>query len=362
MELALVSGGKGGCNLLQLATPISFSGGPGIATKDGLVSHIVIKESINEPLPAAVSGEYTLYVLSRSGTNHTIPVKILHEQLKNRQPQQSIPLFWEPEGQPGKKKVQYVGHWAVQAVTIKSFRYKDADRCGKITLKLDDYSDEFAKIIKEARGTVDTDPKEEMGGAGEVVPFAVKSEKLSVDNDFQEHSKVEWKGTQARNGQRHGDATASSAEETVPIAVGSGKPVEVKMEDKREPKGKRRYEPTDDEEGNTKRTAVAETVSSSNVPTDNVDVVGLTYHDQQKYLEEYSAAEVAQLVAGKGAKFQALAEQLQEADVKGAFIVDELKKGEDHFQNKFLHELLGLDDKCLRWSVHKSFQQIPSRK
>ena len=45
---------------------------------------------------------------------------------------------------------------------------------------------------------------------------------------------------------------------------------------------------------------------------------------QERYLEDYTAAEVAQLVTSKGSKFQALAEQLQDADVQGAFLVDEL--------------------------------------
>ena len=98
-QLALVSGGKGDEeNLLKLATPISSMGGAAIATKKGLLSHIVIKEFRNVPLPATECEEY---ILNCYGTSPSRDVLLMQRQLQSEGTQPSVPFFWEPQKQPG---------------------------------------------------------------------------------------------------------------------------------------------------------------------------------------------------------------------------------------------------------------------
>ena len=84
-----------------------------------------------------------------------------------------------------RRKIQYVGHWFITAVNIEQFCYKGVDRSATITLKLDHYSEEFSKIIKDANGTDDDTNPKVAERADEVVPVTVKSE-VSIDNSRQE--------------------------------------------------------------------------------------------------------------------------------------------------------------------------------
>ena len=165
-QLAALSGGKMDrpegrrhSNPLGLATPMTYCGGAALASYQGIIAHITIKEENNLPLPDNDDEIMELYKIAPSnGQLVGRPVVLL--QQKNPQ-QKSIPFFWEPIKQPqltkstkerigSGKRVVYVGHWEVVSLEVKRFRYLGIDRCAIIRLRLDRFDENFAAIIAAA--------------------------------------------------------------------------------------------------------------------------------------------------------------------------------------------------------------------
>ena len=82
---------------------------------------------------------------------------------------------------------------------------------------------------------------------------------------------------------------------------------------------------------------------------------------EEKFLEDYTAPEVAAILDSKGPSFTSLSTTFREADVPGKLIADLLAEG-DAALDKFLSDEAECTRKILRSSVVASFRLIPMRR
>ena len=79
--------------------------------------------------------------------------------------------------------------------------------------------------------------------------------------------------------------------------------------------------------------------------------------DEDKGLEDYSARDVASLVANKGPAFRGVANRLRAADIQGVFLAEMLANGEACLDT-FLKDAVGLTDALFRSSIIMTLRRI----
>jgi len=142
----LTGGVRGGHkNPLNVGTPMGFCGGRSLATLNGNVHHICIKECMNHPLPTHVNKQFLLYRRTKGRGSLVRDIQLLIDT-PNHPP---IPIFWEPADQVG-TRVTYVGHWKVTDIedySNKPVLYMGIQRCALLRLKFDHFDQGWAQII-----------------------------------------------------------------------------------------------------------------------------------------------------------------------------------------------------------------------
>ncbi|KAL7529172.1 hypothetical protein ACHAXR_002829 [Thalassiosira sp. AJA248-18] len=152
MQIHCLTGGiRGGYkNPLNVATPMGFCGGRALATLDGKIHHICVKEDMNHPLPKFLDEEFLLYRRTKTRGPLLRDIQLLVDLQLNHPP---IPIFWEPTDQED-TKVRYVGHWKVTNVDDFSSNpivYMDYLRCALVKLKFVQFNQRWAHIIHLCR-------------------------------------------------------------------------------------------------------------------------------------------------------------------------------------------------------------------
>jgi hypothetical protein len=387
-QLSALSGGKAeGChfplNPLGLSTPVSHTGGAAFAAKDGLVSHIAVKENMNLPLPEEAGQE--LFIL-RAGSD----IKWDMEILRKKDPRQgAVPVFWEPDNQPDKAtRVVYIGHWKVTGVELDHTKWKAAEalnlngkfrqelkaktflgilRCAEVTLQPSRYDTDFARVIATAApetcakiGTLSFDGEREndegdavmigmpvkteaMEDATTGVP--IKTEVMEATEDDDDDSVISmWSGnndTEVAARRKR----ARRENERAPPQVVSSAAVARRKRSRHENENERAPPQV------VSRAAVATAaVATASVARDNVAP------PSHKDLNNCNADEVSRLAASKGEAFLSLAKNIKRSDFQGAFLVRRLRQGDAHFLH-FLEHACGMQDELCRLSVMDSFKQ-----
>ena len=136
-------------NPLNVGTPMLDCGGRAIATKDGLIQHICIKEDMNHPLPQSMDEDFLIYRRTKGPGALVKDIQLL-VNIQHDHP--SMPIFWERDNQTGTggKKVMYVGHWKYDShedYSKKPIHYMGYLRCALVTLKFDHFNENWAQII-----------------------------------------------------------------------------------------------------------------------------------------------------------------------------------------------------------------------
>mmetsp|Transcript_18876 Transcript_18876/g.34156 ORF Transcript_18876/g.34156 Transcript_18876/m.34156 type:complete len:335 (-) Transcript_18876:150-1154(-) len=321
-KLSAISGGGGGQNPLKLATPISYCGGPALATKDNVVAHITVKEMQNLPLPKSHTDDFVLWRISSSSKLPRDFLSITSRNAQNEYTHQSgIPLFWEPKKQKKKEtKVMYTGHWKLKAFNVENRVLLGQNRCGSLTFSFDHFDENFANVIAKAS----------MMTVKEIFEY-------DFDAMLKEPIKVEDPSPQKRSRENDSDTSDTSRATKRSNELKAEKRVVTVMD---ESVATVFYENMHDD-GDSKPAARAATPPL-----------------QGKTLKDYISDEISDLVHSKGSKFHDFANKLKSADIRGKLIAEELAKGDNAFLI-FLKDDLGFDEEPIyRVSVRESFKDV----
>ena len=135
-----------------------------MATKNGLVHHLCMKEDMNHPPPSTNKEEFVVYrrAPSQLGKQQR-DVKLLIMAHPNHPP---IPIFWEPTDQSGsdelrnqekvnkdEKTVMYIGHWNIARVEDMKDRREmllGCYRCAKIHFVFSHFEERWEMIIRRS--------------------------------------------------------------------------------------------------------------------------------------------------------------------------------------------------------------------
>jgi hypothetical protein len=163
MQLACLTGGKVNQhqyrNILKVDTPMGYCGGRAIATKNGKVHHICIKEELNCPYPSSYKEQFVMYrIAPGNGSMQQRDIELLRRWLPTRssttdeegplETHPPIPIFWQPTHQKC-TAVIYLGHWNIAHIEeLRSFKYLDIPRCAKLYFDFDHYDDNWEQIIE----------------------------------------------------------------------------------------------------------------------------------------------------------------------------------------------------------------------
>jgi preprotein translocase subunit SecB len=323
-KLSAISGGGGGQNPLKLATPISYCGGPALATKDNVVAHITLKEMQNLPPPKSHTDDFVLWRISSSSSKQ-LPRDFLSIASRNAQNeythQSGIPLFWEPKKQKKKEtKVMYAGHWKLKGFKVEQRVILAQTRCGSLTFSFDHFDENFANVIAKAS----------MMTVKEILEY-------DFDAMLKEPIKVEDPSPQKRSRENDSDTSDASRATKRSNEVKAEESVATVMD---ESVATVLCENTHDD-GDSKPAARAATPPL-----------------QGKTLKDYTSDEISDLVHSKGLKFHDFANKLKTADIRGNLIAEELAKGDNAFLI-FLKDDLGFDEEPIyRVSVRESFKDV----
>ena len=161
MQLACLTGGKVNQhqygNILKVDTPMGYCGGRAIATKNGKVHHICIKEELNCPYPSSYKEQFVMYrIAPGNGSMQQRDIELLRRWLPTRsitteegsEPHPPIPIFWQPTDQKC-TAVIYLGHWNIVHIEeLRSVKYLDITRCAKLYFDFDRYDDNWENVIE----------------------------------------------------------------------------------------------------------------------------------------------------------------------------------------------------------------------
>ena len=163
MQLACLTGGKVNQhqygNILKVDTPMGYCGGRAIATKNGKVHHICIKEELNCPYPSSYKEQFVMYrIAPGNGSMQQRDIELLRRWLPTgsitteegpaSEPHPPIPIFWQPTDQKY-TAVIYLGHWNIVHIEqLRSFKYLDIPRCAKLYFDFDHFDDNWEQIIE----------------------------------------------------------------------------------------------------------------------------------------------------------------------------------------------------------------------
>jgi hypothetical protein len=151
-QLACLTGGKVDKhqmgNPLNVGTPVTYCGGPAIATSNGLARRICIKEVNNHPYPQNTLEQFVMYrIAPKNGESQQRDVELFLRVQSNHHP---IPVFWEPANQSRQKKVTYLGHWKIAQIEDmrdRHFQYNGSSRCAKLYFDFDHFNERWEHII-----------------------------------------------------------------------------------------------------------------------------------------------------------------------------------------------------------------------
>eukprot|EP00985_Skeletonema_marinoi_P012072 scaffold5759_cov93-Skeletonema_marinoi.AAC.1 len=153
-RLACLTGGKVNKhqygNPLNVGTPVTYCGGAAIATKNGKVHHICIKEEMNCPYPSTYTEQFVVYRKApspeKSGRQQK-DVQLLIQAHPNHPP---IPIFWEPTDQIG-SAVMYIGHWTIAQIEDlkdRAEKYLGYYRCAKLYFDFHHFDERWEKVFR----------------------------------------------------------------------------------------------------------------------------------------------------------------------------------------------------------------------
>lgn len=153
-QLACLTGGKVNKhqygNPLNVKTPVTYCGGAAMATKNGRVHHLCMKEEMNYPYPSNQNEQFVVYrrAPSQRGTQQR-DVKLLIMAHPNHPP---IPIFWEPSDQSG-SAVMYIGHWKISHIEDLRDRtemHLGCYRCAKLYFDFYRFDENWEKVIRDS--------------------------------------------------------------------------------------------------------------------------------------------------------------------------------------------------------------------
>eukprot|EP00573_Skeletonema_grethae_P003160 CAMPEP_0201686368 /NCGR_PEP_ID=MMETSP0578-20130828/842_1 /ASSEMBLY_ACC=CAM_ASM_000663 /TAXON_ID=267565 /ORGANISM="Skeletonema grethea, Strain CCMP 1804" /LENGTH=508 /DNA_ID=CAMNT_0048170417 /DNA_START=29 /DNA_END=1555 /DNA_ORIENTATION=- len=160
-QLACLTGGKVNKhqygNPLNVRTPVTYCGGAAMATENGRVRHLCMKEEMNYSYPSNQNEQFVVYrrAPSHRGTQQR-DVKLLIMAHPNHPP---IPIFWEPSDQSGKPSdqsgsvVMYIGHWKIghiEDLRDRTEMHLGCYRCAKIYFDFYRFDEHWEKVIRDS--------------------------------------------------------------------------------------------------------------------------------------------------------------------------------------------------------------------
>ncbi|KAL7453512.1 hypothetical protein ACHAWC_005178 [Mediolabrus comicus] len=162
MQLACLTGGKVNQhqyrNILKVDTPMGYCGGRAIATKNGKVHHICIKEELNCPHPSSYKEQFVMYrIAPGNGSMQQRDIDCYVDGYQHVVLRWKMVQVWSHTHpfqflQPTHQKctaVIYLGHWNIVHIEqLRSFKYLDIPRCAKLYFDFDHFDDNWEQIIE----------------------------------------------------------------------------------------------------------------------------------------------------------------------------------------------------------------------
>lgn len=407
-QLSAVSGGGTKKNPLNLATPISFTGGRALATKNKVVAHITIKEKNNLPLPLSPKEDFIVWRIGDKPKSDILYITEKNQQNEQYKHSKGIPLFWEPDEQEhGKTKVLYVGHWKITNHSIEKKEVEGLERCGSMTFSFDRFDAKFANVISkasqmtekeiaeydfdslvnmcttdtESSSTEDETNDNDSASTTNIADDTSNATNFKATKSEPKQQKVarasenakpdEIHSSKKRSRERvaaakeHAAARAtkrgrtSQAGETKNVAVA---PNRIKRRDKEKRRSaaaitqpKHQDSSPSDEQGSDDEAFEDEKKPAARNATTSSTAAAAA---QRKPLKDYSPDQVAKLFEHKGKEFRRFAERVKKYHFEGETFAEQLEKGDDNFLS-FLERICGLNgDGMLRYSIMVSFKKV----